>query len=84
MAGPPRLILYERAGCHLCDEARALLDEVIGMDRYGRVDVDADDVLVLRYGFRIPVIALDGIDRREAPITRADVGELAAELAVRP
>jgi hypothetical protein len=79
MAGPPRLILFERAGCHLCEEVRSLLDELIGMDRYARVDIDADDDLVLRYGFRIPVINLDGLDRLEAPITRADVRTLAAE-----
>lgn len=80
MAGPPRLILYERDGCHLCEEARVLLDEMLGMDRYARVDIDADDDLVLRYGFRIPVISLDGVDRLDAPITREDVRALAAEL----
>jgi hypothetical protein len=83
MAGPPRLILYERDGCHLCEDARVLLDEMLGMDRYARVDIDADDDLVLRYGFRIPVITLDGVDRLEAPITRADVRDLAVELSVR-
>ena len=80
MAEPPRLILYERDGCHLCDEARALLDELLGRDRYTRVDIEADDDLVVRYGFRIPVISLDGIDRLEAPIEREDAQALAAEL----
>ena len=80
MADPPRLILYERDGCHLCDEARVLLDELIGRDRYARVDIEADDGLVIRYGFRIPVISLDGVDRLEAPITHEDVRALAAEL----
>jgi hypothetical protein len=75
-----RLVLYERDGCHLCDEARALLDGVIGPESYDRVDIDADDGLVLRYGFRLPVIALDGVDRLEAPITGPDVRSLAAEL----
>jgi hypothetical protein len=80
MAGPPRVILYERVGCHLCEEARELLDEMIGMRRYARVDIDGDDDLVLRYGFRIPVIALDRVDRLEAPITRDEVRALATEL----
>jgi hypothetical protein len=75
-----RLILYEREGCHLCDEARAMLDELIGADTYARVDVDADDDLVLRYGFRLPVIALDGVDRLEAPITGPDLRDLLGEL----
>ncbi len=76
------MILYERDGCHLCEEARVLLDEMIGPDGYARVDIDTDDDLVLRYGFRIPVISLDGVDRLEAPIEPHDVRALAAELAV--
>ena len=76
----PRLILYERDGCHLCDEARVLLDQLIGPGTYSRVDVDADDDLVLRYGFRLPVIALDGVDRLEAPIAAPDLRALAREL----
>lgn len=81
MSGPIRLILYERDGCHLCDEARVLLDEMIGAARYARVDIETDDDLVLRYGFRVPVLALDGVDRLEAPITSPDLEELLAQLA---
>ena len=74
------MILYERVGCHLCEEARELLDEMIGMRRYARVDIDGDDDLVLRYGFRIPVIALVRVDLLVAPITRDEVRALATEL----
>jgi glutaredoxin len=81
MPGPLRVTLYERDGCHLCDEARVLLDEMIGMDRYARVDIDTDDDLVLRYGFRVPVIAIDGVDRLDAPITAPDLRALVSELA---
>jgi len=77
---PARLVLYERDGCHLCEEARVLLDEMLTPDGYARVDIDTDDALVLRYGFRIPVIGLDGVDRLEAPITAPDLGALVAEL----
>ena len=80
MPRPFRLILYEREGCHLCEQARVLLDEMLGMDRYERVDIEADDDLVLRYGFRLPVLALDGADRLEAPITAPDLRALVAEL----
>lgn len=75
-----RLVLYERAGCHLCEEARVLLDAMIGPDRYAPVDIETDDDLVLRYGFRIPVLALDGVDRLEAPISAPELLELAREL----
>jgi hypothetical protein len=76
-----RVVLYERDGCHLCDEAGVLLDEMLGPDRYERVNVDTDDDLVLRYGFRVPVLAVDGQDRLEAPMTAPDVRALATELA---
>jgi glutaredoxin len=74
-----RLVLYERANCHLCEEARRLLNELIGPDAYDSIDIDADDDLVMRYGFRVPVVALDGIDRLEAPISAPDLRALLAE-----
>jgi hypothetical protein len=72
----PRVVLYERAECHLCEETRVLLDEMIGADRYERVDIDTSDDLVVRYGFRVPVVAVDGVDRLEAPITGPDLRAL--------
>jgi hypothetical protein len=76
----PRVVLYERDGCHLCDEARVLLDEMLGPGRYDCVDIDSDDDLLIAYGHRIPVVTVDGVDRLEAPITAPDVRALAAEL----
>jgi glutaredoxin len=76
---PSRMTLYERAGCHLCEDAAALLDEVIGPDRYERVDIESDDDLLVRYGHRIPVVALDGRDRLELVITAPDVRALVDE-----
>jgi glutaredoxin len=58
--GPPLSItLYERAGCHLCDEAHRALRR-IGLDRplaIARVDIRSDPTLELRYVVRIPVLA---------------------------
>ena len=48
MAGPWRVTLYERDGCHLCEEVRVLLDEMLAQDGYTRIDIEADDELVLR------------------------------------
>ena len=73
MARRHRVVLYERAGCHLCEDARVLLDEMLGPDGYGRIDIDRDDELVLRYGFRVPVVSIDGVDRLEAPMTALDL-----------
>jgi glutaredoxin len=76
----PRITLYERAGCHLCEEAASALDAAIGPDRYERVDIDTSDELVLRYGFRVPVLAIDGVDRLEAPMTAEEVRALIAAI----
>lgn len=77
---PSRMTLYERSGCHLCEEAAALLNDMIGSERYARVDIEADDDLLVRYGHRIPVVALDGADRLELVITAPDVRALVDEL----
>lgn len=76
MANERRITLYERGGCHLCDEARVLLDEMVGPAGYRRIDIDANDELVLRYGFRVPVVNVDGVDRLEAPMTAAELHSL--------
>ena len=72
-AAAPEIVLYGRAGCHLCDEAAELLDAIIGPDRYRSVDIDPDDDLLARYGHRIPVVSVDGVDRLEGLITGADI-----------
>jgi glutaredoxin len=58
-----RLVLYSRPGCHLCDEARALLAGLLAEApdvALEEVDIDSDDELLRRYLERIPVIELDG------------------------
>jgi glutaredoxin len=54
--------LYGRPGCHLCDDARAVLQRVRRSRPFHleEVDIEADDALLARYLERIPVIALDG------------------------
>jgi len=60
---PSRLVLYGRPDCHLCDEARAGLEQlrrdgvVFELDE---VDIESDDGLLHRYLERIPVIELNG------------------------
>jgi hypothetical protein len=81
MPTSPRVVLYERQGCHLCEEVRVLLDEMLGPRAYQRVDIDRDDELVLRYGFRVPVVSVDGEDRLEPPTTPDEVRSLVRSLA---
>jgi glutaredoxin len=54
------LVLYGRPGCHLCDEARAVLDRI--GHPFEEVDIEADDELLARYLERIPVVSLDGVE----------------------
>jgi glutaredoxin len=54
--------LYGRPGCHLCDDARAVLVRMAATHpfRLDEVDIESDDRLMRRYLERIPVVALDG------------------------
>jgi glutaredoxin len=54
--------LYSRPGCHLCDEAREVLERVRARAPFTlqEVDIETDDALHARYLERIPVVALDG------------------------
>jgi glutaredoxin len=54
----PRLVLFGRAGCHLCDDARAVLERI--GEPFAEVDIERDDRLLARMLERIPVVALDG------------------------
>jgi hypothetical protein len=74
----PRPTLYVRDGCHLCEEAGVLLDEMLGADAWDAVDIASDDDLLVRYAHRIPVLAVDGKDRLELVITRPDLEEALA------
>jgi hypothetical protein len=74
----PRPTLYVRDGCHLCEEASVLLDEMLGTDGWDAIDIETDDDLLLRYGHRIPVLVVDGDERAELVITRPDLEEALA------
>jgi len=53
-----RLVLYGRPGCHLCDDARVILERI--GEPFTEIDITADDALHAAYLERIPVVALDG------------------------
>jgi glutaredoxin len=56
--------LYTRVGCHLCEEAERVLraERAAVPFRLDLVDVDRDPDLARRYGLRVPVVAVDGVD----------------------
>ena len=57
-----RLALVTRAGCHLCDVAKEVLDRVAAATGEGwyEIDVDGDREVGAEYGDRVPVVLLDG------------------------
>ncbi|WP_324649493.1 glutaredoxin family protein [Georgenia sp. H159] len=75
-----RVVLYSRAGCHLCDEARDVV--VVECERadagWDEVDVDADLGLQARYGEYVPVVEVDGVVQGYWQI---DAGRLRSALA---
>jgi len=58
----PRVTLISRPGCHLCDDARAVIatvTEEVG-EAFEEVDVRSDPALLDRYAEMIPVTLVDG------------------------
>ncbi len=75
--------MYTRSDCHLCDDARAVVAAVCteASEAWREVDVDADPVLVERYGDYVPVVEVDGVQQG---FWRVDAARLARRLARTP
>ncbi|MFI6389079.1 glutaredoxin family protein [Nonomuraea sp. NPDC050547] len=57
------ITLYGRQGCHLCDDARAVIAKVaaeLGI-RWTEVDIDGSAELREKYNDMIPVTLVDGV-----------------------
>jgi glutaredoxin len=61
-------LLYTRKGCHLCDEARVLLEQ-FGLHPQ-LIDIDGDPQLRERYNECVPVVMIDGRERFRGRIDR--------------
>lgn len=75
----PRITLYTRPGCHLCDAAREVVARVcadVG-ESFDEVDITADDELEDRFGEDVPVTFVDG---RQHDFWRVDETRLRAAL----
>ena len=77
--GAPRITLYTRPGCHLCDDARAVIEGVCADlgESFEEVDISADDELEDRFGEDVPVTFVDG---RQHDFWRVDETRLRAAL----
>ena len=80
MSTEPRVTLYSRPGCHLCDAAREVVVRVcedLG-ETFVEVDIDSDPDLADRFRDEIPVTFVDGAQH---DFWRVDEARLRAALA---
>jgi glutaredoxin len=70
----PHVIIYSRPGCHLCDEAKAVILSAGCSDRFTleEVNIESDEELLMKYKYDIPVIAIDGVERFIHRVNRED------------
>lgn len=61
-ADDARVVVYTRLGCHLCDVAIAVVEDVCADtgDSWTQVSIDVDDELVRRFTDQVPVTFVDG------------------------
>ena len=76
----PRITLVSKPGCHLCDEARAVIERVAADLGVGWVErsIEDDPALKEQYWEQIPVTFVDG---RQHDYWRVDEARLRAALA---
>ncbi len=74
-----RITLYGKPGCHLCDDARVVIEQVCAElgTSYDEVDITTSPELMDAYGEDIPVTFVDG---RQHDFWRVDPTRLRAAL----
>jgi glutaredoxin len=69
------VVLYSRPGCHLCDDARVVLERVRADLPFELVerDIESDDGLLRAYLERIPVVEIGGVEAFEFFVEEAEL-----------
>ena len=73
-----KIVIYGKPGCHLCEDARAVLERV-GRP-FEEIDITSDDALHAAYLERIPVVSVDGEERFEFFVDEAALRDLLARV----
>ena len=57
----PHVTFYTKVGCHLCEEARDMLDDIAAQTEYEltEIDIRSNPEVFEEYRYRIPVIIID-------------------------
>ncbi|HEU0253539.1 MAG TPA: glutaredoxin family protein [Pyrinomonadaceae bacterium] len=58
------VIIYSKPGCHLCDEAKAVIQNAGCSDHFTleEVNIESDRELLRKYKYDIPVVMIDGVE----------------------
>ncbi len=82
-AGGRTVTLFGRPGCHLCDDARAVLMRVRTAHPFTlrERDIEADEETFKAYLERIPVVTLDGEELYDFFVDEADLRARLADAA---
>ncbi|MQW74465.1 glutaredoxin family protein [Nocardioides sp. dk4132] len=80
MSPTPRVTLYGKPGCHLCEDARAVVAAVCAElgEEFEEVSILDDPALAERFGEEIPVTFVDG---RQHDFWRVDAERLRRALS---
>jgi hypothetical protein len=67
--------MFSRRTCGLCDEARAVIlaTRERAAFQFEEVFIDGDEGLEREYGLRVPVVAVDGVERFEFTVDPASL-----------
>jgi glutaredoxin len=78
-----RVTLYGKPGCHLCEEAREVVEQVRQRRPFelDEVDITRDPSLEALYRERIPVVAIDGQEALELVIEASELEHCLARIA---
>ena len=72
---PSHITFYTKAGCHLCEQAREMLDDIATEVDYEltEIDIRSDPALFKQYQYRIPVIIVNTTHVAEGRIEYSDL-----------
>ncbi len=73
--GKPKVVFYTKAGCHLCDDARDLLEDLAADIPFEltEIDIRSDLNIFEQYRYRIPVIIINDQAIVEGRIDQSDL-----------
>jgi glutaredoxin len=72
-----RVTFYTKVGCHLCEEARDMLEDIAALTTYELTEIDIRGNLDIfeKYRYRIPVIIINGETLIEGRIEFRDLAK---------